>query len=47
VGQKEVADNTVIIRSMKRGTQNTVKRDVLIRELGRRMKRKQKAKKKK
>lgn len=47
LGQKEVADNTVIIRSMKRGTQNTVKRDVLIRELGRRMKRRQKAKKKK
>lgn len=37
LGQKEVADNTVIIRSMVRGTQTTVKRENLIRDLAKRI----------
>ena len=45
LGQKEVADNTVIIRSMQRGTQTTVKREALIKELAKRISRQSTTKK--
>jgi len=46
LGQKEVADNTAIIRSMARGAQQTVKRENLVRALKTKLGRSSKKKKK-
>lgn len=46
LGQKEVADNTAIVRSMLRGSQETVKREVLVRTLKRKLGRRAKPRRK-